>query len=102
MDVKLDFKKYDKYGQVLRPGNVCVRLVKDNLKSSIGFCIYKEEVRGSKSKGTYGRFITPEGVRSIKYSNVIFVFDTISETRSKSNTVRELTKQYYEGKRKAN
>ncbi len=97
MEIRLDFNKYDKYNQKLNPGNVCVRLVKDKFTTNIEFCIYKEEVRVSKSKGTYGRFITPQGVRSIKYSNVIYVFDAISEGRSRAEEVKAITKQYYEG-----
>ena len=97
MDIRLDFSKYDKYGQKLTPGSVCVRLVKDNYKSTVEFCIYEREVTGSKSKGTFGRFITPTGTRSLKYTSVIYVFDTMNETRAKTPEIVEMTKQYYEG-----
>lgn len=94
----LDFNKYDKYGQKLRPGNVCVRIVKIGHDRSIEFCIYKEDVSGSKSKGTFGRFITPKGLRSLKYQGVIFVFDPISSDVATTPEVRTMVREYYEGK----
>lgn len=94
---RLDFNKYDKYGQKLTPGDVCVRLAKNGHDRTIEFCIYEREVRGSKSKGTFGRFITPSGARSIKYTSVIFVFDTLNETRARTTEITEMTKKYYEG-----
>lgn len=97
LKIRLDFNKYDKYGQVIHPGNVCVRLIKEQYTRTIEFCVYKEDVRGSKSKGTYGRFITDKGVRSIKYSNVIFVFDKWSKRVADIPEITKMIQEYYEG-----
>lgn len=96
------FKKKDAYGQVLNPGDVCVRLKRDKKKmsSSLEFCIYERESWGGESsKGEFGRFITPQGTRSIKYTSVVFAFDPMGERRNKSNEVTNITREFYEGKR---
>lgn len=84
--------KKDKYGQDINPGDVCVwdgRL-----------CVYRKHSWGAKgiSKGEYGKFITPEGIRTVKYTSVIFAFDPMGKRRNQSTTVKELCREFYEGK----
>lgn len=85
--------KKDAYGQVLKPGDVCARSINDKVE----LVIYREETwGGNKSKGEFGRFVTPNGTRSLKYTSVVFVFDPMSERRAKTSDVIRITKQYYE------
>lgn len=95
-----NFKKHDGQGQELNPGDVCVRLVKDNRnfnKSSLEFVVYRgESWGGSKSKGQFGRFSTPHGTRSLKHTSVLFVFDPMGKRRAKSEQVTQVMKQFYE------
>lgn len=95
------YKKKDSQGQALHPGDVCVRLRRSKkMASTIEFCVYERESFGGKgSKGEFGRFITPEGRRSIKYTSVVFAFDPMGERRNRSDTITQLTREYYEGKR---
>ena len=94
-----NFKKLDKKGQELNPGDVCVRLVRTGPYSqNLEFIVYKGEVFGGKgSKGEFGRFITPSGQSSIKYSSVVFVFEPVGERRSESDEVQTVLRKYYEG-----
>ena len=90
------FKTHDGQGQELNPGDVCVRVNKTN-KSSLEFCIYRgDSWGGSKSKGQFGRFVTPTGTRSIKYTSVVFAFDPMGKRRAKTEQVTEVMKQFYE------
>lgn len=87
--------KKDAYGQVLHPGDVCARSVKDKVE----LIVYKgESWGGSESKGEFGRFITPQGQRSIKYTSVVLAFDPMSDRRSKAKQVTGLVREFYEGK----
>lgn len=93
--------KKDSLGQDIFPGDVCIRQVKDKRKfnSTIEFCVYKgDSWGGSESKGEFGRFITPSGTRSIKYTSVVFAFDPMSKRRATSNQITELVREFYEGK----
>lgn len=94
------WKKKDAHGQALHPGDVCVRLKRSKTTTStIEFCVYERESFGGKgSKGEFGRFITPDGKRSIKYSSVIFAFDPMGDRHSKAEQVKELVRQFYEEK----
>lgn len=95
---KLDFNKYDKYGQVISPGDICVRITKDGQYSrNLEFCLYKGVTRGSKATGKFGRFITPKGESSIKHSNVVFAFDPMGKRRSQTDEVNEMVRKFYEG-----
>lgn len=85
--------KKDAYGQVLTPGDVCARSINDKVE----LVVYREESwGGSKSKGEFGRFVTPNGTRTIKYTSVVFVFDPLSERRAKTDSVVAITRKYYE------
>lgn len=95
-----NFSKVDSQGQELNPGDVCVRMVKDGKfnKSKLEFCVYKKASWGGKnSEGKFGRFETPNGPRSIKYSSVLFVFDPINKRFSQSREAKECTRKFYEG-----
>lgn len=89
------WKKRDAYGQVIHPGDICVRSINDKVE----LVIYKGESWGGKeSKGEFGRFITPSGNRSLKYTGVVFAFDPMGERRNKSEQVTKLVREFYEGK----
>lgn len=85
--------KSDVYDEKIFPGDICVY--------NNQFIIYKGEAWGAKnSKGQFGRFITSDGVRSLKYTSVVFAFDPMGERRSTADVVRLLTRQFYEGEKK--
>lgn len=88
----LSFSKHDAYGQVLKPGDVCVYQQKDK---GPRFCVYKQEVKNT-TKGQYGRFITDKGIVTLKFTSVIFVFDSITDRRSKDKEVSKLIRSFYE------
>lgn len=90
----LSSKKYDRYGQELRPGDICARSRNDR----VDLIMYKGEVFGSKTgKGEFGRFITPDGPSTLKYTSVVFAFDPLSKRRANAEKVKEVIRQYYEG-----
>lgn len=85
-----NFKKRDRTGQEIRPGDLCVY---DN-----SLVVYKKISWGGEgSKGQYGQFITADGVRSVKYTNVIFAFDPLSERKNQSDEIKALCRKFYEG-----
>lgn len=89
------WSKRDAYGQVLHPGDVCAR----SIKGKIELVVYKGDSWGGKeSKGEFGRFITPNGVRSAKYTSVVYVFDPIGKKHSKAQEVTKMVREFYEGK----
>lgn len=91
------WSKRDKDGQILQEGDVCVRAI--TKKSGIEFCVYKGEAWGGNgSKGEFGRFITPGGVRSIKYTSVLFAFDPMGKRRANTDEVKQLIREFYEDK----
>lgn len=96
---RLDFNKYDKYGQLLTPGDICIRQTKDGpYRRNIEFVLYKGVGKGSVT-GEYGRFITTEGESSIKHSSVIFAFDPLSERRARTDEIKKITSKYYTGEK---
>lgn len=89
--------KRDRDGQVLHEGDVCVRITRPGHIPQ--FCVYKGESYGKKGgKGEYGKFITPDGVTSIKYTSVLFSFDPMGKRRADTEQVREMTRKFYEEK----
>jgi hypothetical protein len=59
--------------------------------------VYKKQTWGGKgSKGEYGRFITQDGLKSLKYKRVVFVFDPLGERQA--DIAQGLVKQFYEEK----
>lgn len=87
----LNFKRYDKYGQQLRPGDICARSSRDKVE----LVIYKGDAHGKTAK--YGRFISPQGVVSLKFTSVAFAFDPMGNRRAKSEQLSSLLKIFYEG-----
>lgn len=88
------WKKRDKYGQELRPGDVCIRSIDDKPQ----FVVYKKEVFGGKgSKGEFGRFITEDGLRTIKFTSVVFAYDPMGERVVKHKKIDGLVRSFYEG-----
>lgn len=83
----------DGAGNVIHPGDVCVR----NLRgSSCEYIVFVDSVWGGKnSKGEYGRFLNRNGFTSIKYRNVLLAFDPVSERRAKIG-INELVRNFYE------
>ena len=87
--------KKDKYGEKIFPGDVCAARIDNRLQ----LIVYKgESWGGENSKGEFGQFVTTSGVRSIKYTSVIFVFDPVSSRRSKATETTAAIRKYYEGK----
>jgi len=83
----------DLLGQEIVPGDVCARSVKDKVE----LVIYRgDSWGGAKSKGEFGKFVTLNGQRTLKYTSVVFVFDPMSERRAKANEVLSITKKFYE------
>lgn len=87
----LDLKRYDKYGQEILPGDICVRSKRDKIE----IVIYKGDTRGKTPN--YGRFLSPEGNTTIKFSGVVFAFDPMGKRRNQSKEVKQLIKKYYTG-----
>lgn len=87
----MTFDKRDKTGQVIQPGDICVwenQLV-----------LYKAPSWGGVgSKGEYGQFITKSGNRSLKFTSVVFAFDPMGTRKNQSTTIKELYREFYEGK----
>ena len=91
----LSFDRYDKYGQVLHPGDVCARAA----KGGVELVVYKKHSWGTKrSKSEFGRFITPNGERSVKYSSVAFVFNPMGDRRARAEQLTKLVREFYEGR----
>lgn len=91
----LNFDKYDRYGEVIRPGDVCARAGRGGAE----LVVYKGHSWGAKgSKGEFGRFITPDGNRSIKYSSIVFAFDPVGNRRSKAKQATKIIREFYEGR----
>ncbi len=88
----------DGLGNVIKPGDVCVRSTRSGKPE---YCVFVGSVWGGKSSGgAYGRFITQSGFTSIKYTNVLLAFDPMSERRA-SNGIKALVRRFYEkGKEK--
>ena len=90
--MNLDFKKRDKYGQELNPGDI----VAISRKDKVELLIYKEEVYGGKKGGGFrGRFEGLDGKTTVKYDNVVFVLDPMGERKAGTPAVKELIRRYY-------
>ena len=83
----------DGVGNILNPGDVCVRNIRSG---SCEYIVFVGSVWGGKtSQGEYGRFLNRDGFTSIKYRNVLLAFDPISERRAKIG-IDELVRRFYE------
>jgi len=90
----MSFKdKKDSLGQTIYPGDVCARSINDKVE----LVVYRgDSWGGNKSKGEFGRFVTPKGARSLKYTSIIFVFDPLSKRRARTSDVIRITRKFYE------
>lgn len=90
--------KKDKHGQFIYPGDVCVRLHRSSQGTTeLQFVSFDKPAWGGEgSKGEYGRFITPSGPSSIKYSSVVFAFDPIGKRKNNSPQVKQVVSEFYE------
>lgn len=89
----LDFRKYDKLGAEIKPGDVCAY----SRNNMIEFVIYIGSTKGNSSTGQFGKFYTANGKVSLKHSSVIFVFDPNGSRRNNSKAVNLLVRKFYEG-----
>ena len=86
------FDKTDGAGNIIKPGDVCVRYRSGKLE----YIVFKRGVWGGRlSRGEFGRFITDDGFSSIKYRNVLFAFDPMSLRRAEVG-IKKLTRMFYE------
>lgn len=90
--MNLDFRKRDKYGQELSPGDI----VAISRKDKVELLIYKEGVYGGKKNGgQYGRFESVDGPTTVKYRNVAFAFDPMGKRKADTEQVRKLIRRFY-------
>ncbi len=83
-------RKRDKYGAVLKPGDVCV------WGSKVGaiICVYAGEAKDGIT-GKYGRFHTPVGEKSIAYRNVVAAYDSMGQRIINHDITKRLMREYY-------
>lgn len=85
------FRRVDKYGAELRPGDVCVW----GSKNGAVICVYKSDSPGGKT-GKYGQFYTISGIKSIAYKSVIGIYDPIGKgERINHDVAKELLRRFY-------
>lgn len=85
------FRKKDKYGAELSPGDVCVWCS----KSGGILCVYAGKAPGGKT-GRYGLFHTPVGKKSIAYSSVVAAYDPMgSGERISHDIAKKLLREFY-------
>lgn len=85
------FKRKDKYGQEIMPGDVCVW---GGRKGAV-ICVYIGDTRGHCASGRYGRFITDSGKRSLSYGTIVFAYDPMGKRKNNSETIKRLLREYY-------
>lgn len=85
------FRKKDKYGAELHPGDVCVW----GSKHGGILCVYTRGTTGNNASGRYGRFITPVGEKSIAYNSVVLAYDSMGKRIVNHDVTKELMRQYY-------
>lgn len=84
------FKKRDKYGAELHPGDVCVW----GSKAGAIICIYAGEAKGGMT-GKYGRFHTPVGEKSIAYRSVVAAYDSMGQRIVNHEITKKLMRKFY-------
>ena len=82
--------KRDKYGAVLKQGDVCVWC------SKYGgiLCVYAGKAPGGKT-GRYGLFHTPVGKKSIAYKNIVVAYDSMGQRIINHDITKKLMREYY-------
>lgn len=89
----LDFRKYDKLGTEIKPGDICAY----SRNKLIEPVIYIGGTKGNASTGKFGQFYTTKGKISLKHTSVIFMFDPLSKRRNNSEDISKLVRKFYEG-----
>lgn len=85
------FKKRDKYGAILEPGDVCVW----GSKAGAIICVYAGIAPGSRT-GKYGEFHTPIGKKSIAYRNIVIAYDPMGTGERVSHDIsKRLLREFY-------
>ena len=83
-------KKRDKYGAVLKPGDICVW----GSKAGAIICIYAGSARGGTT-GEFGRFHTPVGEKSIAYRSVVAAYDSMGQRIVNHEITKKLMRKFY-------
>ena len=89
----LSFRKYDKLGAEIKPGDICAY----SRNKIIELVIYIGETRGNASTGKFGQFYTTKGKVSLKHTSVVFMFDPLTKRRNNSEDISKLVRKFYEG-----
>lgn len=89
----IDFRKYDRLGAEIEPGDICAY----SRNKLIEPVIYIGGTKGNASTGKFGQFYTSKGKASLRYSSVIFMFDPNGSRRNNSKAVSLLVRKFYEG-----
>lgn len=84
------FKKRDKYGAILHPGDVCVW----GSKAGAIICVYAGTAPGSAT-GRYGSFHTPVGLKSIAYKNIVVAYDSMGKRVINHDITKRLMREFY-------
>lgn len=83
-------KKRDKYGAIIKPGDVCVW----GSKAGAIICIYAGNAPGGMT-GRYGSFHTPVGLKSIAYKNIVAAYDSMGNRIINHDITKRLMREFY-------
>lgn len=83
-------RKRDKYGAVLKPGDICVW----GSKAGAIICIYAGTAPGGRT-GRYGAFHTPVGLKSIAYKNIVVAYDSMGKRVINHDITKRLMREFY-------
>lgn len=83
-------RKRDKYGAVLKPGDICVW----GSKAGAIICVYAGEAKGGMT-GRYGSFHTPVGLKSIAYKNIVVAYDSMGQRIINHDITKRLMREFY-------
>jgi hypothetical protein len=83
-------KKRDKYGAILKPGDVCIW----GSKAGAIICIYAGGAPGGMT-GQYGSFHTPVGLKSIRYKNIVAAYDSMGQRIINHDITKRLMREFY-------
>lgn len=83
-------RKRDKYGAVLKPGDICVW----GSKAGAIICIYAGVAPGGMT-GRYGSFHTPVGLKSIAYKNIVVAYDSMGRRVINHDITKRLMREFY-------
>ena len=83
-------RKRDKYGAVLKSGDICVW----GSKAGAIICIYAGTAPGGMT-GRYGSFHTPVGLKSIAYKNIVVAYDSMGKRIINHDITKRLMREFY-------